>query len=415
MQSGTPCIVATIDGCTFDASGTTWRVRTPSERLLFNFTLPEADESMRRWIRETTAARMRTEAPETVHAGLNGCRVLLRFAAALDGSGGIGRFTLAQFEAYRAGLPATQLCLAKDLLETLRKMDRLGDRLGLAGLDDEFREQLPLLSVRTLPRVSAVKTMCPKKGALSEAELGKALRALRAAYELGGISLQNFSLAIMTIGLVPRPAQSAQLKVGDLIVTTGPDGSKACVLIVPRVKHRRHGRTVRRVTERPLVPSIGAILERQCAAAVLWGAKRGIAASECPMFPVADTRHRGIAWPELPGTARHSGGSDISARLVATFANLRLVSSRIEGHQSVSATRLRRTLASIARGRGRSYGDVGQLLGHLNGATAHVYVEGTVGMIERVEAAVDVRPLAVMFMAGLAAPRTPARSTKVVR
>jgi len=108
----------------------------------------------------------------------------------------------------------------------------------------------------------------------------------------------------------------------------------------------------------------------------------------------------------LPWTIGHASGASISVRITTIFHELELSSFRVaEEERTITATRLRRSVATIGRGKGLSYKQIGNLMGHHGPSAAHIYSGPDVGVIKRIEAAIDFKAVADLYTRELAEAR----------
>ena len=230
---------------------------------------------------------------------------------------------------------------------------------------------------------------------------------LQAAHERGEVRLDDFALALLTIGLAPRPGQSALLKVSDLSISAGPGGEDLFAITMPVIKVIRSHEPPAREKPQRLHHRLGGLLALQCAAARCWAAAKNMVADDAPMFPY---HWQSAKYSDLPWTVGHASGPALSARLTGMFERLDLSSMRAdEAERGITATRIRRSLASIARGKGRSHAQVGRLLGHHGPWAAHVYCTPGVEVIRAVERAIDFRPVAELYLRELETARQEGR------
>ena len=381
----------TIDGCPFDPLLAEWRVRTPTTKVLFDFRLPSASAGMIADLRGAIAYLLVRRTPEQVHGFLSRCRVLARHAAACRG-GPIRAFDLRDFEEFRRSLDVRQLYLAAHMLTALKHLDAAG----FAGIAEDLRRELPTMRVSYPRLTSPARTACRRSGPLSPTEMAAVTAALEKAWAEGRLAVADFALCMLALALRPRPGQAALLKVGDLFPPAS--GRSAGMLRMPVIKIRRRGAPAPRADVRCLHPDVADALAAQCRVAVAWGGARGIAPADCPMFPPDPEAGRRDDGPELPWIVGHSTAGAIARRITRTFASLDLSAVRKRpDERRILATRLRRSLATSARSAGCTFEQIGHLLGHSGRATAAVYTGPSVGVIERVERAVDFRPLAQLY------------------
>ena len=115
----------TLDGCPFDPAQSVWRVRSSTNRLLFDFHLPRATGAMADALRASVARLMRRETPELAYEALSSCRVLLGHAASRK-EGPVAAFDVSDFQVFRAGLSNKRLYRANVIVDCLIKLVEVG-------------------------------------------------------------------------------------------------------------------------------------------------------------------------------------------------------------------------------------------------------------------------------------------------
>ena len=78
----------------------------------------------------------------------------------------------------------------------------------------------------------------PERGAFTEQELRSIRDGLNRSFEEGDVSLEDWTLVWFLIATGVRPVQTARMTLGDVIVTTGPEG-KEITLLIPLAKGRQ--------------------------------------------------------------------------------------------------------------------------------------------------------------------------------
>ena len=381
----------TIDGCRFDPELPVWRVRTPTARLLFDFELPHISPGMRDDLRRALRRLLVQTRPEMVLKVLSGFRVLAKHAATRKGKA-VEVICIGDFEAYRRSLDGSEHHLAASTLECLKALDSAA----FGHLSQDLKQELSSIYVAVPARSSPARMACPRSGALSRNELAVALAALRRAWAASDISAFNYALCMLALAVACRPGQAALLKVGDLIVSSA--GGFSMDVTMPLIKLRRRAGPAPRARARRLHEDVATALAVQRTAAIAWGKARGVAAAECPLFFEAPRGPRRTDWPQLPWMIGHSSGAAIGGRIVRTFSALDLSAMRARhDERTITATRLRRSIATDARSAGRTFEQIGQLLWQTGSTAAAIYTGPSVGLIERVEKAVDFKPLSDLY------------------
>lgn len=383
-----PDEVVTLDGFAFDPSAGVWLIRTPFERLTFDYDLPGISAAFRASLRETMARRLASQRPNSCYNDLSTLRMLVRHLAAVSGRI-TDQLTVADVHSYQGSLPADGLEPVRSLLEGLRRLARAG----FTGVSAELRRSLPVLEPYVPPAASPVRTMCPERGALSKSEKKELVFQLGSLHRSGKMSSEAHALSLVAVMLAPRPAQVALLKVKDYAVCDGEAS-----LNIPKVK-QRHEAARASFNRRPLRAVLATALAEQCAVAARRAGVRGLDPAEGAIF-ASLSRTTDDAFPELEGFVGHSTAASIAKRMAEYLSRTAILSERTGEPQRVTAVRMRRTLATGLRAAGHGYAVIGELLAQRGGSAAPAYCEGTIEMAARVSAAMEphLGPLAALFV-----------------
>lgn len=270
------------------------------------------------------------------------------------------------------------------------------ESLGAPGVTKAAVRLLKSLRLKGNRKGTAVLTMDPLKGPLTEIERSATQAALNDAFAAGTIALDDYLLAWLCLLLGQRNIQYAMLKVGDVSEITKADGATEYMLRVPRVKQ---GAEVRReqFKERLITPSIGKMLlgyAKRVRARFEGEGAFSIAASQAPLFPQRKTTKKA-----RPGFYQHTSPAEIGNRIRSVFKALRVYSERTGEPIKITSKRLRHTVATSAAREGHGELIIAELLDHSDTQNVGIYVKATPEIIERIDRAValGMAPLAHAF------------------
>ncbi len=405
----------TIEGFDFNPSANVWRIATAQGTEVLNFDkLPAVTEELRELFKEAFAALLLSNAPERMARQLSRLRALLRFLKSADSSRSIDELTAADIQNYGAYLPKHQQYSLRKVKEILMAWATTG----VAGLSRDLLLLLPELETTNHNIGSAVRTMDPATGPLTDIEYEAVVTAVRHAFASGSMPLSDYALVILAITLGARPLQLAMIKVKDICVTQRADRSQVFILQVTRLKQGKNIRPRTLFRPRQLTPAIGVLIEQQAAAARAWAIKSGLPAEEAPLFPSTSSapQERRIV---LPGFLGHCDPKMMSTKISRILERLGVRSHRTDGPMRLFQTRLRRTLGSRAAAEGHSAPVIADLMDHSWVHSSLVYIETRPDMIERIDKALalQIAPLAQAFSGTLVErplPDSAASTGKVV-
>lgn len=268
--------------------------------------------------------------------------------------------------------------------------------LGVPGLTKDAVRLLKSLRLNGNRKGTAVLTMDPLMGPLTDIERLATQAALNDAFAARTIALDDYLLAWLCLLLGQRNIQFAMLKVCDVREITKADGATEYVLRVPRVKQGAEARR-EQFKERLITPSIGKILLGYAKIVCKRFAGEGefsIEASQAPMFPQRKTTKQA-----RPGFHQHTSPTEIGNRIRSVFDALRIYSERTGEPLKVNSKRLRHTVATSAAREGHGELIIAELLDHSDTQNVGIYVKATPEIIERIDRAMALRmaPLAHAF------------------
>lgn len=271
------------------------------------------------------------------------------------------------------------------------------DSLGVPGVTKAAVRLLKNLRLKGNRKGTAVLTMDPLRGPLTDIERSAAQAALNDAFAARAIALEDYLLAWLCLLLGQRNIQYAMLKVGDVREITKSDGAIEYVLRVPRVKQGSAELRRDQFKERLITPSIGKILiDYASSVRTRFGGGNtfSIAPSQAPLFPQRKTTKKA-----RPGFHQHTSPKEIGNRIRSVFEALQVYSERTGEPIKVTSKRLRHTVATSAAREGHGELIIAELLDHSDTQNVGIYVKATPEIIERIDHAVALRmaPLAHAF------------------
>lgn len=354
----------TREGVTYDPSADLWLLSAPCGPARFDFlALAGASAALRAKAKLMLRAALATLPATTVHADFSCLRALFKHASATRPAITFEEVTLDLVCDYGASLPAGARHRAGRLAVALRRCYATG----AGGFSGDLASWLEWVPPEAHVAGQAVRTCCPRRGALSPSDRDAMLGGLHEAYGFGQVPLADYAMTLLTVILGLRPLQVTCIKVGDL----GPPSDPAMFgadLLVTRLKQR--GRLPREeLTSRGLVGALADVLRLQCAEATHRAEDQDRPAEGAPMFPAGARASR-----FAPGFEGHLSSSEISRRVSATLDHILVVSGG-GGPGHAFPLRSRRTLATTLHAEGCGVPEISVILDHTGRLGARAYIE----------------------------------------
>ena len=374
MARSAPCTepsrTATSDGISYDPAAEVWRIPAPGSPVRFDFgSLTEASAGLRADAKVAMRAALARSPAGSAYADFDAIRGMLRTAASL--SAPVDAFTPGLLRTYEASLPAGRRHLAARLASALWRWRASS----AGGLSPDLPGYLARQRSDRHDAGGAVRTLCPRGGALTVAERDGLVAALHAAWAARRIAAADYLMALLVVVLGLRPLQVACLKVGDLRPASDP-GAFAADLLVTRLKQRGGARPRARFTARGLTDALAEAVEAQCKAAASHGRALGLEVAECPMF---SSMREGTS---APGFTAHMTGAAVGRRVAQVLGRLDTAWNRsARGH--VFPLRLRRTFATLLSTDGCGVAEISTLLDHSGPCMARAYIEASPTLARR--------------------------------
>ena len=250
------------------------------------------------------------------------------------------------------------------------------------------------------PRRRALRLKCPVNGAYSNLEYDGLYKALHQGFAEGTISLDNYSLCLLSGAIGARPIQLASLRICDLKISSTASG-KSYVIAIPRAKQRGAGYR-KLFTERPLIEDVGIILEAQVRLVRVKAYACGMSGPEqAPMFPAS---HAASTFFGDGTVLAQPTSATISQRIGYVMEGLGVKSERTGKPINVHATRARRTTGTRAAQAGRSLEEIAAILDHSSLNAAKSYIQYCVDLLQSIDRklAMLLAPMAQRFAGKLA-------------
>ncbi|MPR12868.1 site-specific integrase [Microvirga tunisiensis] len=406
-------VITTIDGATFDPSLLVWRLVGAIKPRKFDFlSIPFVTEELRIAIRDACASLLLSASPDRVWMILSSLRSFFKFSISqCHTSAPIENITLAGFMNYATSIPLRKrhkLARFRESLLSLRSV-------GFPHLQDDLVATLSELKIPEHDKGSAVSTMDPTKGPLTDLEYDALIAAIQDAFAQNQMNLADYVLIMLGITLGARPTQLAMVKVKDLQVGVKPSGDKFYVLRITRLKQGKGVRPRTYFRDRALAADFGAIVERQCKASRTWASERGLNEDEAPLFPSNHYFDRPSEYTSVaPRYEYHRGGAIIGERISRTLSKLRVVSERTGKPMRIFQARIRRTFGTRLAAEGYDLDVISELMDHSHSKSSHVYIETRPELIERVDRALALKmaPMAQAFLGTIVSDDEPSKRDK---
>jgi len=350
-----PETVTTMHGATFDPRENLWKYRDATNTINCDFSkLPPMGKKFLYGLKRTLIYYVENGAPANVTNSYSDIKSFLRFLSQKN-SGVQEMITDIDLRNYRA---------------TMYTQDRHDNRmshlsgfllkwhdLGLSGVDQCAAKYLREARFTRSQTGTAVTTMDPIHGPLTDTESEALRNALINAFEDGLITIDRFVLVILANVIGARPDQFASMKLCDF--AKNKDGQPC--LHIPLVKGiSQLSRS--EFVERTLTEELAILVQRYTDLIAARFADRIENIAEAPFFPM----ERGLNADKgySPGFVFHTTSEILSRKLKFTVNRLNVISERTLKKINIHFYRLRRTLATNAVREGYPLPVVAELLGH---------------------------------------------------
>jgi integrase len=393
-RTNLPPLVKTLSGATFDPGTKRWVFHDGLRAISVNFErlvecatedLVEALKFPLIWYAENAEGA-------SLAGAFQHLRTMLEASATARGRP-VDVIDAALLINYRASLTSDTEWRLGALSAFLKKWNSLG----VPGVTDDAARFLKRIRLKGNRKGTAVLTMDPLEGPLTDVERSAVQAALNDAFAAGKLPLDDYLLVWLCLLLGQRNIQFAMLKVCDIREIAKNDGSIEYVLRVPRVKQESAETRREQFKERLIAPSIGKMLMAYASSVRAQfedEAEFFDDSSQAPLFP-----QRGTTRSDRPGFHYHVSPQEVGGRVTSIFEALQVYSERTGEPIKVTSKRLRHTVATSAAREGHGELIIAELLDHSDTQNVGVYVKATPEIVERIDRAVALRmaPLAHAF------------------
>lgn len=342
-------------------------------------------------IRSGLAHYATSNSPHTAYNVNGRMRVFLKYARENSGSA-IEEISAAHLMLYRQSLANSQDSFMNYPLEFLR----FCFERKYTGINPDVANYVERVKIRPNTKGFASATLCPKKGPFTDFERADIYDAIMDAYEANKINVETLAICLLILSTGRRPAQIADLKVGDLLRTCDDVGRVEYTLLIPRRKQRDGWRNQLKPIK--IISDIGQALELHIEGVlhkfkVMLGNFSKAVEKGLPMFP---SWHRvESALESSEGRAEVLGGSELFHKktkalssVVSKFIQSENLPSRIEGDSlEAPPIRFRRTLATEAIRENLPPMVVAEMLDHETLQSISIYAASLPEYMDRVTAA----------------------------
>lgn len=265
--------------------------------------------------------------------------------------------------------------------------------LGLPGLSKKAAQLLKKVKKKGNRKGHAVLTQDPVDGPFTEFEVQQLTQALNLAYSDGQIEPKFYFLTWLALLTGQRVSQYCALKVRDLILKNGPDGSAVYEISIPRAKQR--GAVLRdEFLVRPLLRQFG---EEFFAYAKEVEANYPELGMDAPMFPTdVDS---GVLQLDSSFHEHWVPGA-LSKHFSDALGRISPISPRTSEPMHMAIGRFRDTLGTRAAQEGFGELVIAEILGHVDTQNVKCYVAVIPEIAERLDKklAKDLAPIANAFV-----------------
>ncbi|MGP5202715.1 site-specific integrase [Psychrobacter aquimaris] len=281
-------------------------------------------------------------------------------------------------------------------LGTVRGFLRKWYELGYYGVDEDVVRLLDSWRIKGNRKGDAVKRQDPREGPLSDIELQAFNEGSVTAFEKSLITLDEFTIALVTSNTGRRPIQISHLRIMDILCGTNKRGDPFYILNVPRAKHGEGFRV--QFKHFAVTQDLWAILSAQSKNAIsLVEESLGINLNEndyqqVPLFPdyarIAKVDSLFEFRALLASDKLHIAADKITDTLQFIVGVSGIKSERIDDDLPINARRFRYTTGTRAAREGFGELVIAELLDHKDTQTAGVYIKNIPEHVKRLDEAV---------------------------
>ncbi|WP_310735003.1 site-specific integrase [Pseudomonas sp. 5Ae-yellow] len=385
----TTSIFVARDGYEVDFNGASWKLNKDTSFLVSKASR-FLSERMYRTFKEVLVTYAKNYSPAYV-AALHDCSVSYFRATET-----LPPFSVESLISYRGQLGRE----GEPELACLRTLVRKWHALGFEGVPEEAISLLKKWRLSGGDRGKPVRSMCPKRGPLSDMEMDTVITGLTEAYQAGSISTTEIALVMSLIMTGRRPAQITALKIRDLSSSSGQ-----YYLNVPRAKQRNEGGWRNTFKQVPIVEDLWFLLCMQ--ADLVYGELQKLAPGlapelrqNLPIFPNLSALNRSediVA--DLNSDKMHMSVAVLQKTMVQVAQKITAISERTGEPIVMNAYRFRYTLGTNLGREGKGESVIAEALDHADTQHTGVYVKNLPEIVERLDEATAyyLAPIAQAF------------------
>ncbi|BEO06375.1 site-specific integrase [Serratia marcescens] len=284
-------------------------------------------------------------------------------------------------------------------LVNLRSFLKKWYSLGYYGVNEKTITLLKAMILKVKESGYVVKQECPQRGPLTDDEHHAFNNALKIAYEVGNITLFDFSITMLVSFTGRRPLQITSLKFKDIIREETIYGEIGQFINFPRIKQ---GLGFRKSFRKLMVSEyVFNLIKKQAFSSVkIFEGKIGRTLtqeeiSEVPVFlskiDYGYLKNDRNIIEKLSSDIFHASKNIVDYILNKIVKDESVISIRTGEVMKINARRLRYTLGTRLARDGESIDIIAELLDHSSIASAGIYVENLPDNINRINKAVSTR------------------------
>lgn len=378
-----PAFAYTLSGVRFEPAAHTWSFQDGTYKVHINFARIEAGcrdlETPLRWV---LLAVLRSSSPQYAS---NLFEAFVHFSRKLSAAGAhCESVEVRHFQLFKATLLPNE----KHRESTLASLLQMWRRLNQPGVEEECTAYLREITKVSNTKGRAVRTQDPIKGPLTETEYKLLYRALDHAYGAGQLDSWAFVLGRLLFAAGARISQYASMKLCDLTVSAGADGSARFQVQLPQIKKGAvHSRV--HLKGYDLSPQTGQLLHDFIQGRIASGFT-----PDAPLFP---SLRKSAGEGMFKG---HCTGVELGRRLMTALRIHAPATVRLNGEPlRLTATRFRYTLATRLAEEGCSLAVIADRLGHSDLQNVRVYYEASPKLVRAIDDALTepLTPVAAAF------------------
>lgn len=289
---------------------------------------------------------------------------------------------------------------------TLRSFLRQWYKLGHEGVPRNLVDMLDSWRIKGRSRGERIKRLDPTQGPFSDLELEAFNDGAVAAFETGGIDIEDLAISLLISSTGRRPIQLTHLKLCD-IWSSDPEGSDVRYFLnVPRAKQGLAFREAFRTFE--ITKELWAVLNAQKRSVERWYLQHGgqtlpSLVTRLPLFPGRRALESKVGSPSLADRLEtdelHMRSEYITAALKRVGEASDLYSHRTEEELHLFATRFRYTIGTRGAREGLNRYVIAELLDHSDIQHVDTYTLNVPEHVKRIDEAMAYQliPIAQAF------------------